>query len=153
GSQRPFRVPAMPTTSNQLERAGLIELGPDGSGHQHEPEDDPAAQARLLEQERMRAVGELAFGVAHDLNTVLGALSLALSVVARDPGCRELQGHNLDAILSIVGEGTRLVSRLQSLGRCSDLTITAMDLREAVRSAIEIAGSAMDLYGRAAGIE
>src|SRR5262249_6473622 len=52
----------------------------------------------LVRQERMRAIGELASGVAHDLNNTLHAMSLRLSLIEQSPVCQAEQGDNIRAL-------------------------------------------------------
>lgn len=75
-----------------------------------------AAQARLVESVRLQALGEVAAGVAHDVNNVLGALlgriqllqySLSDSVALTGLGKME----------ALIGDGEAIVRRLQEAAR------------------------------------
>jgi signal transduction histidine kinase len=103
------------------------------------------SQELLVHQERLRAIGELAFGIAHDLNNTLAALRLRLSVIEKDPTCAASQGLNIRTSLRILGQGSDLISKLQDLGRREPPRVTSVDLDETIRCALEIAHSGMSL--------
>jgi signal transduction histidine kinase len=103
------------------------------------------SQDLLVHQERLRSIGELAFGIAHDLNNTLAALRLRLSVMEKDPACLASQGLNLRTSLRILSQGTALISKLQDLGRREPPRVTAVDLDETIRCAVEIAQSGLAL--------
>src|SRR5258708_6051075 len=71
----------------------------------------------LVRQERMRAIGELASGVAHDLNNTLHAMSLRLSLIEQSPVCRAAQGENISALSRIISDAALVVGRLQDFAR------------------------------------
>jgi signal transduction histidine kinase len=105
------------------------------------------AEARALEdqmshQQRLRAVGELAFGIAHDVNNVLGALRIRLSLLRQEP-LSVRQGENLAAIERILGEGAALVSKLQRVGRAEPLRVAEVSLAQLIETAVEIAESGL----------
>jgi signal transduction histidine kinase len=111
------------------------------------------AQPRLLQHERVRALGEVALGVAHDVNNIIGALQLRVEVLAHDPACVASQSQNIAALQRIAEDAGRLVSRLQSLARPRGEDDQMLDLRQVVMEAAEIAGSGLALRARQAGIE
>jgi signal transduction histidine kinase/CheY-like chemotaxis protein len=89
---------------------------------------------------RMRALGELASGIAHDLNNTLGALSLRLELLHNDPICRNTHGENIDAIRRICADAAARVRRLQDFGhRRQDRPLDNIDLGQVVREAIDLA--------------
>lgn len=112
-----------------------------------------AAELSLVQQERLRTAGELAIGVAHDVNNVLAALALRVQPLLRDPECRQAQGRNVEAIGRIIDEGQRLVGRFQDLGRAQPARLLAVDLRETVNSAVEIAQSGLRLRAAERGVQ
>jgi signal transduction histidine kinase len=104
-----------------------------------------SSQDLLVHQERLRSIGELAFGIAHDLNNTLAALRLRLSVIEKDPACVASQGLNLRTSLRILSQGSALISKLQDLGRREPPRVTAVDIDDTIRCAIEIAESGLAL--------
>src|SRR6185295_4013400 len=71
----------------------------------------------LVQQERLRAIGELASGVAHDLNNTLHAMSLRLSLVEQSAACQAEQGDNIRALSRIITDAALVVGRLQDFAR------------------------------------
>src|SRR5882672_10512637 len=81
------------------------------NGHAPASKDSPRAERELdrlreslVRQERMRAIGELAAGVAHDLNNTLHAMSLRLSLIEQSPVCQAAQGDNIGALSRIISD-------------------------------------------------
>src|SRR5262245_9530474 len=114
---------------------------------------DVSAQHLLDEQERLRSVGGLAFGVAHDANNLLAALKLRVGILLKDPVCTAAQLPNLQAMDRILREGTVLLSRLQNFGREEEPVIGPVDLHDTIRVAIEIAQSGLRLRAAETGIQ
>jgi signal transduction histidine kinase len=103
-----------------------------------------AVQDALLRQEQMRAVGELAAGIVHDVSNTLAAIRLRLSALRRDPSCMSSQGGNIEALERILQEGTEMLRKLQRLGHSDEHQAAELvDLAEIVGSAIEVAQSGL----------
>jgi signal transduction histidine kinase len=93
----------------------------------------------LVQQERLRAIGELASGVAHDLNNTLHAVSLRLSLVEQSPACQAEQGENIRALSRIISDATLVVGRLQDFAReRHDGPLESVDVAAIVGEAIDI---------------
>ncbi|HEU5318571.1 MAG TPA: ATP-binding protein, partial [Chloroflexota bacterium] len=106
-------------------------------------EDLAAAQSKLLEQERLRALGEMASGIAHDFNNalspVVGFSELLLEVPAnlKDP---ELARRYLGLIRTGAEDAMAVVARLREFYRPRDegQTFGAVDLPAMVRQAVQL---------------
>ena len=93
----------------------------------------------LVRQERLRAIGELASGVAHDLNNTLHAMSLRLSLIEQDGVCLAAQGANIGALSRIITDAALVVGRLQDFARQRhDGNIEGIDLGVIIEEATEI---------------
>ncbi|MBU8546414.1 MULTISPECIES: ATP-binding protein [Roseomonadaceae] len=105
-----------------------------------------AAQAQLLEAQKMEVLGRLTGGVAHDFNnllmTVLGNLALARKRMG-EAASPQLLRH-LDAAALGAERGAQLTQRLLAFARRQDLKPQAVDLGQL------LAGLG-DLLGRSAG--
>jgi signal transduction histidine kinase/ActR/RegA family two-component response regulator len=104
-------------------------------------EREVARTRRTMEaQERLRAVGELASGIAHDLNNTLHALRLRLSrLSACVGGCAE-HAEDLRVVERIASDAGARVRRLQDLaGRREDVPDERVDLAAVVAGAVELA--------------
>lgn len=93
----------------------------------------------LHHQERLRTVGELASGVAHDLNNALHALLLRLAPL-REPGALPApHRENAERIAHIASEAVARVQRLEELARRrEDRPDERADLVEVVGGAVRL---------------
>jgi CheY-like chemotaxis protein len=94
----------------------------------------------LLEQERWRVLGDLASGVAHDLNNTLHALSLRLERLRKSRAVMAEQRENLEVIERIVADASARVKRFEEIGRRrEDRPDGTVDLARAVAEALGVA--------------
>ena len=96
---------------------------------EREVEEKERAYARLLQTQRMEAIGRLSTGVAHDFHNILSViLGLATSPAETD--------GSTDAVLPKVAKaarrGTAITRRLLSFGRTQSEEVTTFDLVEAI---------------------
>ncbi|HZA51951.1 MAG TPA: ATP-binding protein [Myxococcaceae bacterium] len=97
-----------------------------------------AAQQAMFEQERLRAVGELASGVAHDLNNTLQTVAMHLQLLRRTASAA--QTRHLDVLSKVVKDAADRIGRVQEFARRrQDAPAGAVDLGEVIRDAVEIA--------------
>lgn len=96
-----------------------------------------ATQDRLIMAEKLRALGDMAGGVAHDFNNILGTILGRIQLVGRknhDPNIIP----ELEAIEEATLEGRATVRRLQDFTHVSSRSdYERVDLREIVREAIK----------------
>jgi len=93
----------------------------------------------LMQHERMRAIGELASGVAHDLNNTLHAMNLRLSLIEQSEVCRTAQGSNIAALSRAINDGALVVGRLQDFARQqAEPSLDSVDVPAVVTEAIEM---------------
>jgi signal transduction histidine kinase/CheY-like chemotaxis protein len=93
----------------------------------------------LTQHERMRAIGELASGVAHDLNNTLHAMNLRLSLIEQSEACRAAQGSNITALSRAINDAALVVGRLQDFARQRvDPSLDRIDVSAVVGEAIEL---------------
>jgi PAS domain S-box-containing protein len=97
-----------------------------------------AAQDKLVESEKLNAIGLIAHGVAHDFNNVLGAIlgrAQLLKAQLRDPA---LLKHT-DVIEKAANDGAETVRRIQEIGRQDKIDdFIAVDLDEVTADVIEL---------------
>ncbi len=85
-------------------------------GRERALEDLRAAQQKLIESEKLNAIGLIAHGVAHDFNNVLGSIlgrAELLKAQVRDPAVR----LHADIIEKAARDGAETVRRIQEIGR------------------------------------
>jgi signal transduction histidine kinase/ActR/RegA family two-component response regulator len=97
-----------------------------------------ASQDRLVQTERLRALGEMASGVAHDFNNllavILGRVQL-LQMRAEDPELR----RGLETIERAAADAAQTVRRIQEFTRTRQTRpFQPVDVRHVVREAIEL---------------
>jgi signal transduction histidine kinase/ActR/RegA family two-component response regulator len=93
----------------------------------------------LVEQERMRIAGQLAAGIAHDLNNTLNVIQLRFALVVQDQEVVAKHGVRLEAINRAIEDAAQTVARVRELGMRR-----VAGRNEAVQLA-EIVGQAIDL--------
>ncbi len=103
-----------------------------------------AAQDQLVHAERIKVVGQMAAGVAHDFNNVLGVILARAQMITAslDQGkldVETLRRHN-DTILKTSLQGAEAIKRIQDYTRIrKDVQREPVDINAAVREAVEIA--------------
>jgi signal transduction histidine kinase/CheY-like chemotaxis protein len=93
----------------------------------------------LMEHERMRIAGQLAAGIAHDLNNELNVIRLRFCIISGDEKMMAAHGASLQVINRAIEDAAQTVARVRELGirrvatkndtvRLSDLVDQATDL-------------------------
>ena len=99
----------------------------------------------LIQQERLRAIGELASGVAHDFNNTLNAMRLRLAILGADPECRERHATDLATLNRILQDASETIGRLQDFAQQRrDRPPESVDLARLIREAIDMAHSSVE---------
>jgi signal transduction histidine kinase/ActR/RegA family two-component response regulator len=109
--------------------------------------EDEVAKSRetLVLQERVRLAGQLASGIAHDLNNTLNVIKLRLAVLAQDEAVRSGHAARLQAIDHAIEDATRTVARVRELGKRREGSLREpVQLREIIAQAIDLARSSIE---------
>jgi GAF domain-containing protein/two-component sensor histidine kinase len=103
------------------------------------------AQDRLIQTEKLRAVGEMASGVVHDFNniltSILGRTQLTLKKVERrgEKAPEDLL-RSLRLIEESASDGTKILSRIQKFTKAKkDTLLSPVDLNQVVEDSLEMA--------------
>lgn len=101
------------------------------------------AQRQLIGSERMKALGQMAAGVAHDLNNTLGAIlgraEFALGRLDSEPADVGKIRRDLEDVRKASLHGAATIRRIQEYTRIrKDVPQSAVDLNTVVRDAIEM---------------
>jgi signal transduction histidine kinase len=101
-----------------------------------------ASQEALARSEKLRALGQMAAGVSHDLKNILNPLSLQLQLVQRsiDRGQSAEAKETLDEMKSVLVRGIQTIERLRDYSRQSpESRAEEVELNSLVHEAGEIA--------------
>ena len=139
GRCRPFTAPEAAAIALFHQRLRLLV----------QADNDRLRRERAQQIERLTAIGLLAGGVAHDLNNLLGVISLNLDIALEPSGPAERQ-ECIQAALTAVESGSLLTSALLSFARRQ--TMTPVDI-DPVRFLPEFCSLAATLLGGTIAIE
>lgn len=111
------------------------------------------ARATLSQQEHLRSLGELASGVAHDLNNTLNAMKLRLELIERDAEFATRHRGHMDAMVRIVSDAHTRLRHLQDFARQRpEQAGEQVHLADVIREAVEIARSDIEHRAKRSGL-
>ncbi|EQB63842.1 MAG: GAF sensor hybrid histidine kinase [candidate division Zixibacteria bacterium RBG-1] len=97
------------------------------------------AQQQLVQSERLRALGEMAGGVAHDFNNILGAILGRVQLLLLNDKIEEKLKYGLNLIEKSALDGAETVRRIQEFTRVHKFTyLSKVDLNQIVEDALEM---------------
>src|SRR5581483_2372916 len=102
-----------------------------------------AAQQRVIQQERLRALGQMASGIAHDFNNALVPILGFCELLQLSPGVlndrKKCLGY-LETIQTAAKDAANIVARLREFYRANntDEEFTSVDLRRLVTQAVNL---------------
>ena len=99
------------------------------------------SQMTVLQQERLRALGQMASGIAHDINNAISPISLYTEMLLeREPGLSDRTRSYLTTIQQAIDDVARTVSRMREFyrEREAQLTLEQVDLNRTVQQVIDL---------------
>jgi signal transduction histidine kinase len=99
------------------------------------------SQHTVMQQERLRALGQMASGIAHDINNAISPVSLYTeSLLEREPNLSERARGYLVTIQRAIDDVARTVSRMREFyrEREAQLTLQRVDLNRAIGQVVEL---------------
>ncbi len=91
-------------------------------------EEIAASQAKLMQRQRMEAVGQLTGGVAHDFNNLLTAVLGNLDLLEKRPQLDDSSRHIVQAATRAALRGARLTQQLLAFGRRQTLHVETLSI-------------------------
>lgn len=104
-------------------------------------EDLRQSQQTVLEQERLRALGQMASGVAHDINNAISPITLYTeSLLEREPNLSERARSYLATIQRAIDDVAQTVSRMREFYRAREpqLTLAQIDVNNIAKQVIDL---------------
>jgi len=99
------------------------------------------SQHTIMQQERLRALGQMASGIAHDINNAISPISLYTeSLLEREPNLSERSRNYLTTIQRAIEDVARTVARMCEFyrEREAQLTLERVDINRSVRQVVEL---------------
>ncbi len=90
------------------------------------------AEQRLLEGQKMEAIGRVTSGIAHDFNNLLGSITGNVELMQRDPVLSTTAARRLSVIQQAADRGAGLIRQLLAFSRQQVLAPSALQLGEAL---------------------
>ena len=91
-------------------------------------------ESRLLQAQKMDAIGQLTGGIAHDFNNLLSAVLGGLHLLERRIQMEEREQSLITQMRHAAEQGAELVRRMMAFARKQDLTPTSVDPEALVQS-------------------
>ncbi len=108
------------------------------------------AQEQLLQSERLRTLGEMAAGIAHDLNNVVGIILGNVQLAKRKLDADSSAAHCIESIEMAARDAAETVRRLQEIGKPADTSsYCEVDLNKVVEDVLRTAFPAWKEQGTA----
>jgi len=102
------------------------------------------AREALHERHRMQSIGEVASGVAHDLNNVLNVMGLRLALIRSRPA-DDVQAEQFASLGRIIDDAAARVTRMQDLSRRQgDDAFELVDLSQVIDESVALAGTQLE---------
>ena len=109
------------------------------------------AEAQIIQSSKLASLGEMATGVAHELNQPINIISMAaeaaLEMVNDGDMSTEALAGKLDRILSQTERASAIIGHMRMFGRTDSGELEGVDLKEAVLGAVSLVGEQLRLSG------
>ena len=110
------------------------------------------AEQQLIQASKMATLGEMATGVAHELNQPLSVIKTASSYLMKkvrnqEPIADDIMLTMTEEIDSHINRATKIITHMREFGRKSDLDIAPVQLNDTIRRAFEIFSQQLKVRG------
>jgi len=109
-------------------------------------------EQQLIQASKMATLGEMATGVAHELNQPLAVIKTASRFFMKKIGKKEKIEDDIlftlaGEIDSYVDRATKIISHMRQFGRKSDINLEKVEINEVLKKALEILGQQLKVRG------
>jgi signal transduction histidine kinase/ActR/RegA family two-component response regulator len=111
------------------------------SALQHAYDDLRQSQHTVMQQERLRALGQMASGIAHDINNAISPIALYTeSLLEREPNLSDWARSSLTTIQRAIDDVAGTVARMREFYRDREpqLTLALVDVNRIVKQVLEL---------------
>ena len=109
-------------------------------------------EARLIQSQKMEAIGQLAGGVAHDINNMLGVITGYTEIALEEPDLKDSIRNNLQEILNAGLRSSDTTRQLLAFARRQPIIPKVLDLNESIEGMLKmlrrLIGESVDLRWR-----
>src|SRR5262249_55297152 len=108
---------------------------------QHAYDDLRQTQQAVLQQERLRALGQMASGIAHDINNALSPVALYTEMILeREPNLSARSRECLETTQRALGDVARTVARMQEFYRQREpqFMLTSVNLNLMIQQVLDL---------------
>jgi histidine kinase len=111
-----------------------------------------AVEQQLIQASKMATLGEMATGVAHELNQPLSVIKTASSFLMKkargqEPVADDIMLTMTGEIDSHVNRASKIINHMREFGRKSDLDIVAVSINDVIKRAFEIFSQQLKVRG------
>ncbi len=152
GDERWLLTSKMPLRDDQGQVIGIVGIGHDITERKHNEEalrqshenlqaamaELQDAQKRMVQQERLAAVGQLAAGIAHDFNNILAVITLYAQLALKSPDLAEALAARLRVILQQSKRAADLIQQIVDFSRRAMLERQPMDLVPFIKEQLKL---------------
>ncbi len=99
-----------------------------------------AANQELAHSEKMRSLGTLAAGVAHDFNSILSIIRGSIQIIEANPDNADKIRTRISRIKSMVEQGSTLVKAMLGFSRADDVKLSLENVGGVVEDTVRLLG-------------
>jgi len=106
-------------------------------------------EATIVQSHKMRAIGTLTAGVAHELNNPLNNITITAHMLLEDYDSMNKDEHvdMINDLINEAGRSKKIISNLLDFARESSSQVESLDLEKLLRDTIDLASNQLKLSG------